>query len=620
MFQITKYDLNNKDDIFENIKRLGNLEKIQTYIPIYDTLFESKTEKISLNNFNFFSNINKTDEQNIFYTTDNDVSSFFVKYSPLLDPIKYLCGKYDNMNIFELPTCKKEQINNQLDKLNEANNFSYVDSFFVYLSSQLLKNNNIVHGVDFYGSFLAIKNKYSINIFDDFDLISKSDYFNTNLNELFTIENFDNQIYNNYSHKYKKRLNIETIKNTEDILGFENIDSKYDNIFVSTETNNDNIDIDNIDIDNVDIDNVDIDNVDIDNVDIDNVDIDNVDDENNSGELKNIYEHDIEHKDGNDSDSDGELSSCSSNTECSDDDSDVDSVSSSINEDDTIQNNEELEDDSCNSDEESFDSDDENESLIAHINKYPVQVICMEKCTETMEYYINNEDINEKQWASMLMQVIMTLIIYQEVFKFTHNDLHSNNVMFVETDQKYLFYHYNKKYYKVPTYGKIFKIIDFGRAIYKVNGNTFCSNAFSKGEDADTQYNIEPYFNKKKPRLEPNNSFDLCRLGCSLFDFFVPEMSMIKEARENNIANLIIEWCQDDKGRNVLYKSNDEERYPDFKLYKMIARTVHNHTPKEQLNREMFKKYESFKQCVPSPSILMDFDNIIEDYSNKKSI
>ena len=593
MFQISKYDLENKEDIFQNIKQLGNLEKIQTYIPIYDILFETKNKNMSLNNFEFFTNINKTDDHNIFYTTDKDVSSFFVKYSPLLDPIKYLCGKYDNMNIFELPDCKKDKISHQLDKLNEANNFSYVDSFFVYLSSQLLKNNNISHGVDFYGSFLAIKNNYSINIYDDFDLICKSDYFNSNLNELFTIENFDNQIYNNYSHKYKKRLNIETLKNTEDILGLESIDTKYDNIFVSSETNSDNNE--------------------------------NMKNEKSREELNNIYEKDIEHKDGNDSESDGELSSCSSNTECSDDLSDVDSVSSSINEEDITNNNEEFDNDSCNSDdsddsdEESFDSDDENETLIANINKYPVQVICMEKCNETMENYINNEDIDEKHWASMLMQIIMTLIIYQEVFKFTHNDLHSNNVMFVETKQKYLFYHYNKKYYKVPTYGKIFKIIDFGRAIYKVNGKLFCSNAFSKGEDADTQYNFEPYFNEKKPRLEPNYSFDLCRLGCSLFDFFVPEMSMVKEAKENNIANLIIEWCQDDKGRNVLYKSNDEERYPDFKLYKMIARTVHNHVPKQQLNREMFKKYESFKQCVPSPSVLMDYDAIIKEYSTKQN-
>ena len=243
----------------------------------------------------------------------------------------------------------------------------------------------------------------------------------------------------------------------------------------------------------------------------------------------------------------------------------------------------------------------------------------MENCEETMEYYINQnkENLTDKHWASMLMQVIMSLILYQELFSFTHNDLHTHNVMYTNTEEKYLFYCYNNKCYKVPTYGKIFKIIDFGRAIYKFNNITYCSNSFSRGEDADTQYNCEPYFNDKKARLEPNNSFDLCRLGCSLFDHFVSEMSELELVRKNEeIGKIIIEWCEDDKKRNILYKTNDEERYPDFKLYKMIARTVHNHVPKEQLEREIFKKFETFKECVPTPNMLMNFDEIIENFTS----
>ena len=35
------------------------------------------------------------------------------------------------------------------------------------------------------------------------------------------------------------------------------------------------------------------------------------------------------------------------------------------------------------------------------------------------------------------------------------------------------------------------------------------------------QHNIilEPYYNDKKSIVEPNFSFDLCRLGCSIYDF-----------------------------------------------------------------------------------------------------
>jgi hypothetical protein len=53
---------------------------------------------------------------------------------------------------------------------------------------------------------------------------------------------------------------------------------------------------------------------------------------------------------------------------------------------------------------------------------------------------------------------------------------------------------------------------------------------------------------------------------------------------------MVHEWCQDDEGRNVLYKRSGEERYPEFKLYKMIARTVSRHTPEAQFKH--FTNYE----------------------------
>ena len=46
--------------------------------------------------------------------------------------------------------------------------------------------------------------------------------------------------------------------------------------------------------------------------------------------------------------------------------------------------------------------------------------------------------------------------------------------------------------------------------------------------------------------------------------------------------------CLDDNGKNILYKSNGEERYPDFKLYKMISRKCTKHTPEVQLERTHF--------------------------------
>jgi len=177
-----------------------------------------------------------------------------------------------------------------------------------------------------------------------------------------------------------------------------------------------------------------------------------------------------------------------------------------------------------------------------------------------------------------------------------------------------LYYCYKKKYYKVPTFGKIFKIIDFGRGIYKYNGQLFCSDSFQFGNDAATQYNSEPYFNENKPRLEPNYSFDLCRLACSIFDYVVDDMSDIQQLeRCSPITRLIVEWCLDDKGMNILYKSNGEDRYPDFKLYKMIARCVHNHTPQEQLKRKEFTSFLVNKNKIGQNDPVMNIDALVAD-------
>jgi hypothetical protein len=171
--------------------------------------------------------------------------------------------------------------------------------------------------------------------------------------------------------------------------------------------------------------------------------------------------------------------------------------------------------------------------------------------------------------------------------------------MYNETSKKFIVYYYNKKIYKVPTFGKIFKIIDFGRSIYKFQGKLFCSDSFQPGADAATQYNTEPYFNEKKPRLEPNYSFDLCRLACSIFDYVIDDLDDIVDLSNcTTVVRLVYDWCLDDNGLNILYKNNGAERYPDFKLYKMIARCVHNHIPQAQLERKEFKMFQISKKDI----------------------
>jgi hypothetical protein len=272
--------------------------------------------------------------------------------------------------------------------------------------------------------------------------------------------------------------------------------------------------------------------------------------------------------------------------------------------------------DNENEDDDEDEDDYEDEKIHATFNKFPVQVICMEHCETTFDELIMHNELSKEEWLSALMQIIMILITYQETFSFTHNDLHTNNVMFNETNEKYLYYFYKQKYYRVPTYGRLFKIIDFGRSIYKYQDKLFCSDSFAPGGDAHTQYNFEPFINKNKPRLEPNFSFDLSRLGCSLYDliFNNEDEEIIRKniLQWTDLQELIVRWCTDDNGKNIIYKKSGEERYPNFKLYKMIARTVHGCTPESQLNNPIFSHFS--KKTSSSKKIYISIDKIPKLY------
>jgi hypothetical protein len=546
------------------------LSNTQNYIPIYKRFFElndTNWNSINLNHKWYISNIKESDEENsnVFNCKIKNINTqktkekdVFFKLAPLLDPYKYLIGKYDinNKNLFKLPdiNCDESSVN---AKFLDQNNSAYVDGFFIYLTSNLNQNHNFLHGLDYYGSFLSIKNNYKLNIFDDLDYLTNSDFFNKNKNVLFKVNNYDHIFQD--ENKKKKPIKIEYNLSSKSNLSINSIDDEtFEEIFDNDNSSNleELIDMSNSNI---------------------------LENNSKTATIKST-------------------STCSSRT----------SYTSSENSDDKESEETDTEIDELEKEEwEDIDEEDEEdieETIEATIPQFPVQVIGMEYCENTFDDLILSDELKDKnEWFSAFMQIIMILITYQKTFAFTHNDLHTNNVMYNTTDKKYLYYCYKKKYYKVPTFGKIFKIIDFGRSIYKYNGKIFCSDSFQNGGDAATQYNTEPYFNDKKTRLEPNYSFDLCRLACSIFDYLVDDLDEVKDIEKcDPVKKLVVEWCLDDKGINLLYKNNGDDRYPDFKLYKMIARCVHNHTPQAQLERPEFKSFEYTKKDIPSEVIDID--------------
>jgi len=590
-------------ELFKSLEKSDflHLSNAQNYIPIYKKFFslnETNFNSINLNNKWYLSNINFMNEEDyhiynckIKNSINNKVKDkdIFFKLAPLLDPYKYLIGKYNILDekIFTLPQLNSTE-NECHSKFIDENNSAYVDGMFLYLSSNLINTHNFIHGVDYYGSYLGIKNNFIINIFDDIDYLNNSEFFIKNKNVLFKVDD--------YEHLFKnekiplKPLTIQHNISSNSQFSIKSINEDlFSNIF-------DDIHEDNNEIINKNKEGL---------------------VENQSNSLIDIININLLDKENNLPLTLKSNSTCSSrssytdNSNLEDDCENCDSLDEKNGNEDIVyqktsifkESNEDNLSESSSSDEE-----EEEERIDAIIKKFPVQVIAMENCENTLDELILNEELSNEEWFSTFMQIIMILLIYQKAFNFTHNDLHTNNIMYNFTDKKFIFYCYKKKYYKVPTFGRIFKIIDFGRSIYKFDGKLFCSDSFQYGGDASSQYNTEPYLNDKKPRLEPNFSFDLCRLACSIFDYIIDDFEEIKDLNncKNPIKRLIIEWCLDDKGINMLYKNNGSDRYPDFKLYKMIARCVHNHTPQEQLQRPEFNAYSIFKGEIPNDIINID--------------
>ena len=614
-------------NLFNKFQSTSNisLSNTQNYIPIYDRFFSLNNTNYSSINLNHVWSIfdikeikDKNRDKDIIYEhqhiyncklkniTDEEFTitqKVFIKMAPLLDPFKYLVGKYNHNDtqLFNLPAFDNSR--KVHPKIADPNNSSYIDGFFSFLTSQLLNTHHFVHGLDYYGSFLAIKNNFKINVIDDIDYLIQCDFFNKQKNVLFTIEDYSHLIPDSQEAPLKP-LNIMNISQKSN-LSLKSIDENiYENIF----SDNNQVSLE-----------------DVKNLNMELVDITNsihVTDQKKSASLKSGSSCSSRTSHTNDDDL-LEDQDCSKSTTGSGDNScDIEFLDGieTLNDIDDIDDIDDIEgleqlknhsDDNGDNEDDDDDSDIEEEKLFLTIQKFPVQVICMECCENTFDDLIINNDLSTDEWMSALMQIIMTLITYQKLFSFTHNDLHTNNIMYIPTNKKFIYYQYKKKIYKVPTFGKIFKIIDFGRAIYKFDNKLFCSDSFQIGGDAATQYNTEPYFNDKKLRLEPNFSFDLCRLACSIFDYIIDDMDSIKNINEcSPIVKLIVEWCIDDNGINVLYKNNGAERYPDFKLYKMIARCVHNHTPNAQLERPEFSKFVVSKNNVPKVENIMNIDEL----------
>ncbi|NBY39334.1 MAG: hypothetical protein EBQ66_00060, partial [Flavobacteriia bacterium] len=214
--QIVLKDLENQAHPMENgvIYDPFKIEGLQSYNPVYSQFFElteNNFNAISLNHRYHIVDLKRVCDRVTGETVEKEP---FIKFAPLLDPIRYLIGKYKtDENIRVLPSIDRKTH----PKLESPHNSSYVDNMFCYLSSQMLNEHGFIHSVDYYGSYLGVQYRYKMNLADDIEYLQDSDFFNRGNGILFDIEKKENPLTNFGSRNHKNKLAIHNDSNITSI-------------------------------------------------------------------------------------------------------------------------------------------------------------------------------------------------------------------------------------------------------------------------------------------------------------------------------------------------------------------------------------------------------------------
>ena len=222
----------------------------------------------------------------------------------------------------------------------------------------------------------------------------------------------------------------------------------------------------------------------------------------------------------------------------------------------------------------------------------PVQLFFIQKLDGTLEDFLK-VDVHIDLLLSAILQVCFAIHLLQKKFMFTHNDLHINNVMYTKTDKTYLYYKFNNIYFKVPTFGYLFKIIDFGRSIFTFQNKVFFNDTFNRHGEAEGQYTYPNrhllYMNDNKELITPNFNFDLCRLAITILD----ELEL-EDSEQNSEFIDFIKSLTKDKNGGFLYELED-----DFNMYIEIAKSACNSRPCDIICNDIFKKFRIKKKNFP---------------------
>lgn len=198
------------------------------------------------------------------------------------------------------------------------------------------------------------------------------------------------------------------------------------------------------------------------------------------------------------------------------------------------------------------------------------QIIWIEYLPYSM-YYILRKEKRIDAWYSAVFQAAAGMAVCFEEYGIISNDLHCQNIRARNVSHDTWLYYVteNQVYLRVPTFGKIYCIIDFGRSLVRPwkKEKALLSSEFEKGFCVGL--------------IPDNQSYDMVRLVMSLSD----NMTCLLECDKRKMYILFNQICQSDDGTDVLQMLTETttEKF-NYHLETLPRRICNSATPQKILS------------------------------------
>jgi len=229
----------------------------------------------------------------------------------------------------------------------------------------------------------------------------------------------------------------------------------------------------------------------------------------------------------------------------------------------------------------------------------PSQMIWMEYLPHSMASVLYGE-CDARKWWSAIFQVFAALCIIRNKYKAIHNDFHCKNVRVRKVSKESFLYYALvtqkgvRKFVKVPTYGFVYVLIDFGR----------CLIFPWKDKRSDSKdiglISHEFYSGNVRNMIPDNPTIDIVRLITSIED--IARQSIRNKEQLDELKRLFIFCCETNNKTNLLAKINSKSNqdFLDFYLEELPRKICTGLSVFDVMIHFLYRKFRIPESEVPS--------------------